>query len=164
MLAAGGAVGRTVGEALAAHRADPANSPPPCHGFTPNTSGGAVPGVCTFEMPVPPSTNHLFVTGGVRRFKSQEYRLWLSRTVAKLQVSRAMAGWNPPAGPVRAVVEVGHLESRSRDLDNFLKPVLDAAVKAGILATDNLTRLVELSARYCPDRPAGVLLTLEAIA
>jgi len=93
------------------------------------------------ELPPPPSVNNLFVTRGRRRFKSPAYRDWLAGAVKDL---RALGAVRPPV-MVRA--SVCGAVNEARDPDNFWKPILDAAVAAGVIPGDSfrVVRRLELS-------------------
>lgn len=109
-------------------------------------------------LPLPPSTNNLFATVGSRRVKSREYKAWLANAEAALIELRKPAGL--PAG-VR--VSVFGSVNRQRDLDNMLKPVLDALVSAGVLPGDSLKYVTEVRIGYggeWDDEPA-VMVAVE---
>lgn len=92
---------------------------------------------CRFTVPIPPSTNNLFVNrdrlGG--RTASPDYKRWLNDAgwILKAQKREIIAA---PRGYVRVLVEAPL--NRRRDLDNALKPLLDLLVKMSVIADDNL--------------------------
>lgn len=85
------------------------------------------------EVELPPSTNHLFATVGRRRVTTSAYRSW--QAVAALKVRTLQPA---KAYPVAVTLTVLGKVYAQRDLDNFVKPVLDALVKCGTLAGDSL--------------------------
>lgn len=113
----------------------------------------------TATVPVPPSTNNLFVTIGRRRFKSPAYRAWLAVAVPLLARLR-----RPEVFPVRVLVTAFAI-NEARDVDNLAKPVSDALVTAGVLPGDSIGAGVwETLQRYRPDGPDGVaVVRIEAV-
>lgn len=85
-----------------------------------------------FTVPLPPSTNALYVYAGKRRIKSAAYDTWLERAgwTVKAQLPK------PVEGRVRVLIEAP-LNLR-RDIDNAQKPVLDLMVKLGLIGDDRL--------------------------
>lgn len=116
-----------------------------------DTTAAARLGVKTVEVPIPPSTNHLWRVvrrgGKARVIKSAHYRQWLDVAVLafRLQLRRVR-------GPARLeMVVVGGKGWRSnRDLSNTLKAVEDALVAAGILEDDSTKFVVETRQRFIP--------------
>lgn len=87
-------------------------------------------------LPLPPSTNNLFVNAGKKgRVKSKEYKSWLNAVVPDLRQQM-----RPAVMPVEVVVTVfgGGDFNRDRDTDNFGKPCGDALVAAGVLPGDSI--------------------------
>jgi Holliday junction resolvase RusA-like endonuclease len=116
------------------------------------------------ELPPPPSVNNLFRNvPGVGRVKSSEYKAWLALAAPLLARLRP-----PPAYPcgVNLAVVGGPGLSRRRDIDNLVKPVLDAAVAAGVLAADDLGHVALVEVRLFrppPGRPAFVAVSVAAV-
>lgn len=92
------------------------------------------------RLPVPPSANAMY-TGRV--FKSAAYRDWL--TSAHLAVRRELRGVDVHAFERRekfeAVLRVG--VGHNRDIDNVIKPVLDALEAARVIPDDRYCNRVE---------------------
>ena len=90
---------------------------------------------------LPPTANNLFRAGrhGRGRYKTRQYRDWLTETEARF----LLAGRNLSAGkPWSLCVSVRGLK-RTRDLDNCLKPFVDALVRTGLVPDDRwLDRIV----------------------
>jgi Holliday junction resolvase RusA-like endonuclease len=94
-------------------------------------------------VPVPPSTNNLFRTVGVRRFRTKEYVAWSQLAEPVLATIRP-----PESLPVVVVVRIAGKLNVQRDLDNTLKPVGDALVAAGVLPEDDVRHVVGWDVRY----------------
>ncbi len=109
-------------------------------------------------LPWPPSTNHLFISRGNRRFKSQAYRDWLD--AARPLAERLMPPYSYPCAV--SVVICGEV-NESRDGDNFLKPILDCLVSARVLKGDSLRHINELHLRYRPADGNGEAVVLVTI-
>lgn len=104
----------------------------------------------TFDVSIPPSTNHLFATrkGGKGRIKTKAYTLWRNTAGWEINTQRmsvANAGLGlPGAAPASVYILVPRAEVNSaRDLDNMTKPILDLLVHMKVLEDDNI-RHVEL--------------------
>lgn len=93
---------------------------------------------------MPPSANGLrksFIKDGkVVSVKSDGYANWRKGAVAEI-VSQAVGKVD---GPYRlSIVAQRHWRSkRARDIDNIIKPVSDALVKAGVVQDDSLAECV----------------------
>lgn len=115
----------------------------------------------SLELPLPPSANRMFRVARTRRgrgrlVKSRDYKAWLALAGPLLRV-----GLERPALPARVsfVVWGGDGWSRNRDVDNLVKPLVDALVVARLLPDDNSRYLHEIRIRFIgvvPGRPAGV--------
>ncbi len=98
----------------------------------------------TVEIPVPPSTNHLFATvRGNRRVKSKAYREWLAAVFPVLMELR-----KPKALPAEVCATVYGKVNKGRDLDNLMKPIGDAIVTAGVLPGDSIKYVTRWSIGY----------------
>jgi Holliday junction resolvase RusA-like endonuclease len=86
------------------------------------------------ELPIPPSLNNAFVefkrNGKTARVKSAEYGRWQADAIKQLQVYAVAPLVRPYAVHIR--VNIDH----KSDVDNRVKPVLDALVKAGVICGD----------------------------
>lgn len=100
---------------------------------------------------MPPSTNGLrksFIKGGkVMSVKTDQYAAWLEAALWEIAAQRP----RKITGPYTlAVAAQRHWRSkRARDIDNILKPLSDAVVKAGVVEDDSLAESV--SARWDDD-------------
>lgn len=134
---------------------------PPC-GWPPTGYGSGDSGPISADLPLPPSTNHLFLTRGRRRVKTPAYRTWLALAVPQLRVLQ-----RPERFPVELRVTLigGSGLNETRDLDNILKPVQDAIVNAGVLPADDLRFVAAISAKYQAraDGPAVVRVMFRSL-
>jgi crossover junction endodeoxyribonuclease RusA len=113
---------------------------------------------------MPPSTNGLRKTfikdGKVVSVKSNEYASW--REAALWEIAAQRAG--RIEGPYRLTIAAQrHWRSkRARDIDNIIKPISDALVKAGVVHDDSLAECV--SAKWADDLggKAVVIIVQEA--
>ncbi len=100
---------------------------------------------------MPPSTNHLrksFVRDGkVVSVKSKEYESW--RDAAIWEIAAQRAGRVDGPYTLTIAVQRNWRSKRARDIDNIIKPISDALVKAGIVKDDSLAECV--SARWADD-------------
>jgi Holliday junction resolvase RusA-like endonuclease len=94
-------------------------------------------------IPHPPSTNHLFATVNGRRVKTGVYKAWQKKAVSVLLHLRP-----PESLPCRVVMLVYGKLNPARDLDNMVKPALDALVAAGVLPADNVTAVRRCEIEY----------------
>jgi Holliday junction resolvase RusA-like endonuclease len=103
-------------------------------------------GAGSVVVPVPPSVNNLYTTAGHgRRVTSSPYRKWLKVAVPLLRTLAKIEGY-----PVTAELVVEQRVSGTRDLDNMIKPILDAAKKAGVILDDNRSCVSKVSIEYRP--------------
>lgn len=94
---------------------------------------------------LPPSANGLHVNvPGKGRVKSSAYTKWRNDAV---RLFRSQSK-DKIIGPYSLQIEAGRLikTKRARDLDNIIKPISDAVVKAGLVEDDSLAEFV--SARW----------------
>lgn len=111
----------------------------------------------TFHVPLPPSTNNLFVNraqGG--RAKTEAYKTWIVRAgwAIKAQNAGQFIHYDKPG----LCVEILAPLPRRRDLDNIAKPILDLLVKTNILADDKLVD--DLRLVRCPTANNAVSVTI----
>lgn len=109
-----------------------------------------------FQLPMPPSTNNLFVTLATgRRAKSKLYRGWLKTAGWELLRQRVK-----PCGKDRVVVTIAATRpSRRRDLDNLAKPILDLLVRHAILKDDSQVEALAMAWRDRTDPIVDVTIS-----
>lgn len=96
------------------------------------TSAGGYSGL-EFVFPYPPTANHTWKRGFGATFLSPEYKAFL-RDVYYL--TRGQRLRDAPAYAV--VLQVTPPDNRRRDLDNVIKPTLDALTRSGVWPDDSL--------------------------
>lgn len=120
----------------------------------------------TIELPMPPTTNHLFVNAwGNRKGCTEEYQAW------KLEAGWILQGYHlaPCTRPVRLgmVIHGGKGFTRGCDLTNRWKALEDLLVSHGILKDDNVQYVVGHTDDYVPPTEKGqqarCILTIEEI-
>lgn len=88
----------------------------------------------TVKLPVPPSTNALFVTfnngRGIERAKTKLYKAWIEAAAWELNTQRPQ----PIKG--RVDLEIWVPRNNRRDLDNHLKALLDLLVGHSLIEDD----------------------------
>lgn len=113
---------------------------------------------------MPPSTNGLrksFIKDGkVMSVKSAEYDAWRKAAIQEIAAQRAGRVSGPYTLSIAA--QRNWRSKRARDIDNIIKPISDALVKAGIVDDDSLAECV--SARWADylNGPAVVVIVQTA--
>lgn len=95
-------------------------------------------------LPLPPSTNHIFHNkrkGG--RGKTKEYKAWMNECLWMTVASRRELP--EPTKKERYTVLIHVRTDDCRDLDNFLKPVIDFLQAAGVIYDDRYVYRIEAS-------------------
>ena len=109
----------------------------------------------------PPTANNLFATvRGGRRVKTREYRFWLDGARMAIQLSVKGRAVGKPYGVRLLLYDL----SRRRDLDNCVKPVLDALVLSRIVPDDRWLDSLEVqraSSEPHPKDPRTVIYVRE---
>lgn len=117
------------------------------------------PEVVVLDLPMPPTTNNLFINRGKSRIDSPKYAAW-----------KRLAGWellrqHPPRirGPVSVLIEVSLQESNDTwDLCNREKATMDLLVTQGVIQGDNRPIVREFGMRWTD--VAGVRVTIKSLA
>jgi crossover junction endodeoxyribonuclease RusA len=98
-----------------------------------------------FELPYPPSVNQYW-----RRFRGRMVLSKAAQAYRKAVAAAVLEHWGysrrkPIAAGVAIRLTVHPPDRRRRDLDNVLKAVLDAVVKAGIMEDDSQVERLSLA-------------------
>ena len=86
----------------------------------------------TLELPLPPSTNHLF-PGHKKRHHSAEYKEWIRTAGWELKLQKP----RPVPGKVMLAIEVREPTTGRSDLSNRIKALEDLLVTHGIIQGDD---------------------------
>lgn len=111
-------------------------------------------GPVTLALQIPPSLNNCFVNsphGG--RFPSGRYKEWMAAAQSALEAQ------NPPrfTAVVEVLIRIAH-PVRQCDIDNRIKPILDALTKAKIIPGDDHRFLRKVSAEWAAVEGAQVTI------
>ena len=101
-----------------------------------------------YNLPIPPTTNHLFITRGRFRVISPKYKLW------RVKAGDVLTDQSPIniIGQVHLVVSIygGKGFPVIRDLDNCNKAVIDLLVTHKVIEEDDVRRVLSVLVRYIP--------------
>lgn len=111
-------------------------------------------------LPWPPTANRIWrAVPGKGVLKSAAYRLWLEHARAAIHVQSL----NRVSGAFNVRIEAHRPDRRRRDLDNLVKPALDALTGAGVIEDDSLAQSIHLAwSEAEPKKPGSLRVTLEA--
>lgn len=105
--------------------------------------------VARVVLPFPPSLNNAFSqASNGRRFATRAYTSWCNAAVLLMRSAKLASA----AGPVAISIRIRPPDNRRRDIDNLVKPILDALVKAGVIADDHAGIVRSIDAAW--DLPA----------
>lgn len=108
------------------------------------------------SLPYPPSVNHLYATVRGRRVlskKGREYKSSIAELVALQKHAPELKG------DIGVMIDLYPPDRRRRDIDNPVKPLLDALTKSGIWSDDSQVKL--LSVQMGPKRqPASCVVNI----
>lgn len=93
-------------------------------------------------LPMPVSVNRARIPSRGRLISSSEYRDWKTAAAWRVRVSGVRAS----TYPVAVEIEV-HTANTRRDVDNVVKPCLDALVAGGALDDDNIAHVSAITVR-----------------
>lgn len=106
----------------------------------------------TLDLPWPPSVNHCFSVVRGRPVLSKDVRVYRQVVRSILRSARM----KPLLGPLMIRIDAFPPDRRRRDLDNILKPLLDALEHGGAFCDDS--QIVILRARKLEQTSGGKLL------
>lgn len=109
----------------------------------------------TYRFPFPPSLNNMYPNGkNGRRYISQRGKTF------KAAVDLVAQDRKPKLlrGPVWVELLVHPPDRRKRDLDNLIKPVLDAMVSSGFIEDDEQVKRIEATMAECDPEKRGLVV------
>lgn len=99
----------------------------------------------SIDLPCPPSTNHLYINHAGGRRKSAKYKSWLKDIGYFCNLAPSLED-KPYKIEILANVD------RKRDIDNLIKPILDAMVSSEAVADDRWCDRVSVERSLVPDK------------
>lgn len=110
----------------------------------------------TITIPYPPSVNTYWGFQGHRRFLTEKAQAF-KREVQAAVLSQPIRFGN---APLYLAISVSPPDKRKRDIDNILKPTIDALMMAGLFADDSqIELLVVARAAICKGGKAIVVVS-----
>lgn len=107
------------------------------------------------DLPYPPSVNHYWLASGHRRYISPAGQRFRSDAGYLIQAARRGQKATNSRVEVSVSVEVYPPDRRRRDLDNILKPILDALQHSGVIEDDS--QVAELRVNRCERVKGGAI-------
>lgn len=110
----------------------------------------------TLVLPWPPTMNHYYTVARNRKILTREARDY-HKAVAAVVMSN---GWMFfPEHRLDVSITASPPDNRKRDLDNLLKPTLDALQKAGMFSDDSQIDMLSIR-RGPPSKPGMLTVTI----
>lgn len=114
----------------------------------------------TVTIPMPPSTNNLFIGTAKGRVRSPKYREWADAAGWELKRQRPLK----TAGKVSLKLEIEEPTSgRRQDLDNRAKSTLDLLVAHGLIESDDQSTVRKITLQWSRE-VEGARVTIEPFA
>lgn len=109
----------------------------------------------SFVLPWPPSVNHYYRKVGNRMLISEKGRTF---RLAVLSIVNAEHHTGLPL-KTRQEVKAAYYppDRRTRDIDNYDKPLLDALRKAGVVVDDSSRQISRMEKDWCDPVPGGMV-------
>lgn len=101
-------------------------------------------------LDMPPSNNRMWRKGATGIYPSAEYKSWKSAAAVEVMASRKGATFH---GPVQVVI-IAKRVHKLRDLDNCIKPILDALQLGQVVEDDNQVHAIHVRWAYDTDLPS----------
>lgn len=112
------------------------------------------------NLPFPPSVNSIWRGGRRRVFRSQVYIDW-TNVAGKCWLAQKTTQPKNISGSFSAVLILSPPDKRHRDLDNYLKGVLDLCKLHRVIDDDHLCRRIYLRWGTPKEAPMGARLVLK---
>ena len=97
--------------------------------------GSNNPSFIGFEIPFPPSVNHMYAQVGTRKVLTKEYRAFIQEVGLMWKVAKPK-NWSKD-GRFGLIVELTYNNKRRNDVDNRVKATQDALTRAGVWLDDS---------------------------
>ena len=104
------------------------------------------------HLDTPPSTNRIWQPGPRGMFRTAEYKTW--RTAAGVEVMASRKNGLKFSEPVDVVI-IARRHNKLADVDNLIKPTLDALQFGQLIENDNQVACV--TARWAKDHDLAVM-------
>ena len=124
--------------------------------------GRTLPGMLV--LPLPPSVNHYWRHVGSRTLLSQDGRAYRETVGKEVLIQWPNSALRPLPGRLKVVIRATMPDRRRRDLDNFLKSLLDALQYAGVYDDDGQIDDLHIYRATWIAQPGEVLVTLSCVA
>jgi Holliday junction resolvase RusA-like endonuclease len=116
-------------------------------------------GMTVVTLPMPPSTNNMFINGSRGRFRSQKYEEWILEAGWELKRQRP----SKCLGPVSLSFEFEEVNGkRKRDISNLIKAPEDLLVKHGVIEADDQFIVRSITVSWSRE-VHGVRITIEPV-
>ena len=111
-------------------------------------------------LPYPPSINHYWRHQGGRHHISNEGKVFRANVMAEASQARSQRLGGPLSGRLAVSIEATMPDRRRRDLDNIVKPLLDALTHAGLWLDDDQIDALRI-VRMGTEPPGAVVVRVE---
>lgn len=108
------------------------------------------------ELPYPPSVNHYWILCNNRKVLGKKGRIFREAIVAKYATVEPVF-----TTEVEVEIVVTLPDRRKRDIDNILKPILDALEHANVLENDRLVASLHVWRKPTPVKPGSVKIIIK---
>ena len=117
-----------------------------------------MPNPIQLRLTFPPSANRMYRNIGPKRtIMSKVYRDWKAFNTGSINIKK---GFTHPSA-VSIELALTPPDKRKRDLDNYIKPVLDALEASGALENDNMVKRLNVFWRKENKERSGVFCTIK---
>lgn len=116
-----------------------------------------------FDLPIPPSTNHIWRAARGRIYKSSKYTNWLKDSDRAIMIQECRIHQAVRRVKIVILITPGEGWRMNRDLDNCAKPVLDYLVQRGWLKDDSCKYVREVTVRLNDSAASTAYATVSII-
>ncbi|MCP4934406.1 MAG: RusA family crossover junction endodeoxyribonuclease [bacterium] len=108
------------------------------------------------ELPWPPTVNHYYTIARGRKILSKKGRQYRKTAITEAIIQQP---GKTIEGPVSVYIRAYPPDKRKRDIDNILKPVLDALTTARVYGDDSQVTDLRI-VKFNPSKPGRVEITV----